>query len=48
MERVPKGKYTKESRVESMKLVTEDGLSVVEAGRRLSLWRLPLIPNESR
>ena len=37
MERVPNGKYTKEFRVESVKLVTEGGLSVVEAGRRLSL-----------
>jgi len=37
MERVPNGRYTKEFRVESVKLVTEGGLSVVEAGRRLSL-----------
>ena len=37
MERVPNGKYTKEFRVESVTLVTEGGLSVVEAGRRLSL-----------
>lgn len=37
MERIPNGKYTKEFRVESVKLVTEGGLSVPEAGRRLSL-----------
>lgn len=37
MERVPNGKYTKEFREESVKLVTEGGLSVVEASRRLSL-----------
>ena len=37
MERIPNGKYTKEFRVESVKLVTEGGLSIPEAGRRLSL-----------
>lgn len=37
MERIPNGKYTKEFRVEAVKLVTEEGLSVPEAGRRLSL-----------
>jgi transposase len=37
MERLPKGKYTKEFREEAVKLVTEEGLSVPEAGRRLSL-----------
>ena len=37
MERIPNGKYTKEFRVEAVKLVTEGGLSVPEAGRRLSL-----------
>src|SRR3972149_5976809 len=37
MVRVPNGKYTKEIRVESVKLVTEGRLRVVEAGRSLSL-----------
>ena len=37
MERLPKGKYTKEFREEAVKLVTEEGLSIPEAGRRLSL-----------
>lgn len=37
MKRIPNGRYTKEFRVESVKLVTEGGLSVPEAGRRLSL-----------
>jgi len=34
---IPRGRYTKEFREEAVKLVTEDGLSVPEAGRRLSL-----------
>lgn len=37
MERLPKGKYTKEFREEAVKLVTEGGLSLKEAARRLSL-----------
>ena len=37
MERIPNGKYTREFREEAVKLVTEGGLSVSEAGRRLSL-----------
>ena len=37
MERIPKGKYTKEFRGEAVKLVTEGELSIPEAGRRLSL-----------
>ena len=37
MERIPNGKYTREFREESVKLVIEGGLSVPEAGRRLSL-----------
>ena len=37
MERLPKGKYTKEFREEAVKLVTEEGLTLREAGRRLSL-----------
>jgi transposase len=37
MERIPYGKYSKEFREEAVKLVIEGGLSVPEAGRRLSL-----------
>lgn len=37
MERVPNGKYTREFREEAVKLVVEGGLTVPEAGRRLSL-----------
>lgn len=37
MERVPNGTYTKEFREEAVKLVTEGGLSIPDAGRRLSL-----------
>jgi transposase len=37
LERIPRGRYTKEFRQEAVKLVTEEGLSWVEAGRRLSL-----------
>ncbi|MDP2843581.1 MAG: transposase [Acetobacterium sp.] len=37
MERIPNGRYTKEFREEAVKLVTEDGLSVQEAARRLDL-----------
>jgi transposase len=37
MERIPYGKYTKEFRVEAVKLVVEGGLSIPEAERRLSL-----------
>lgn len=37
MERIPYGKYNKEFREEAVKLVVEGGLSVLEAGRRLSL-----------
>ena len=37
MKRVPQGRYTKEFRQESVKLVTEEGLSWAEAARRLSL-----------
>ncbi len=33
----PRGKYTKEFREEAVKLVTEENLSLPEAGRRLSL-----------
>lgn len=37
MERIPNGRYTKEFREESVKLVTEGKLSVPEAGRRVSI-----------
>lgn len=37
MERLPKGKYTKEFREEAVKLVTEGGLTIPEVGRRLSI-----------
>ncbi len=37
MERVPKGVYTKEFKEEAVKLVTEAGLSIAEAARRLSI-----------
>jgi transposase len=37
LKRGPQGSYSKEFREEAVKLVTEEGLSVPEAGRRLSL-----------
>ncbi len=37
MERIPRGRYTREFRQEAVKLVTEEKLSLPEAGRRLSL-----------
>jgi len=37
MERIPRGRYTKEFREEAVKLVTEEGLSLPEAARRLNL-----------
>lgn len=37
MRRAPYGKYTKEFRLEAVKLVTEEGLSIAEGGKRLSL-----------
>ena len=37
MERIPYGKYTNEFRQEAVKLVTEGGLSVLAAAKRLSL-----------
>ena len=37
MKRLPKETYTKEFREQAVKLVTEQGLPVPEAGRRLSL-----------
>jgi transposase len=37
LKRGPQGRYTREFRQEAVKLVMEEGLSVPEAGRRLSL-----------
>jgi transposase len=37
MEKIPHGKYTREFRLEAVKLVTENKLSVAEAARRLAL-----------
>ena len=37
MKGVPQGRYTREFRQEAVKLVTEERLSLPEAGRRLSL-----------
>jgi transposase len=34
---IPQGRYTKEFRLEAVRLVTEDGLSWAETARRLSL-----------
>jgi transposase len=37
VERIPNAVYTKELREEAVRLVTEGGLSIPEAGRRLSI-----------
>jgi len=37
MERLPRGRYTKEFREEAVKLITEEKLSIPEVGRRLNL-----------
>lgn len=37
MERIPRGVYTKELREEAVKLIIEGGITLPEAGRRLSL-----------
>jgi transposase len=37
MERIPKAVYTKELREEAVKLVTDQGLTIPEVGRRLSI-----------
>jgi transposase len=37
MERIPNAVYTKELREEAVKLVTEQGLSIPDVGRRLSI-----------
>jgi transposase len=40
MHKLPKGRYTKEFREQAVKLVLEEGLSLREAGTRLSLpWK---------
>jgi transposase len=43
LKRGPQGRYSKEFREEAVKLVTEERLSVPEAGRRLSLPPPPII-----
>lgn len=37
MKKIPYGKYTKEFRMEAVKLVTDGRVSILEASRRLSL-----------
>ena len=37
MKRVPQGRYTREFRLEAVKMIIEEKLSFPEAGRRLSL-----------
>ena len=37
MKGIPQGKYTKEFRLEAVKLITEEGLSWAESTRRLSM-----------
>jgi transposase len=37
MQRIPRGRYTKEFREEAVKLIMEEKLSLPEAGRRLNL-----------
>lgn len=37
MERIPRAVYTKELRMEAVKMVTESGLTIREVGRRLSI-----------
>jgi len=37
MERIPYGKYSDELREEAVKLVVDEGLSIQEAGKRLSI-----------
>ena len=36
MKKIPNGKYSKEFRIESAKLVIEEGLGILEAARRLN------------
>ena len=37
MQRIPRGRYTTEFRLEAVKLITEEKLSYPEAGRRLNI-----------
>jgi len=37
IERIPKGKFTKEFRAEAVRMIFEDKLSIPEVGRRLQL-----------
>ena len=37
MERIPRGKFTREFKEEAVKMVTEGGLTIPEVGRRLSI-----------
>ena len=37
MEIIPRGRYSKEFRIEAVKLITEENLSLPEAGRRLNV-----------
>ena len=37
MERIPRGRYTKEFRIEAVKLIIGENLSLPEAGRRLNV-----------
>ena len=37
MDRIPRSRYTKEFRLEAVKLVIEGGLSIPEVGRRLNM-----------
>jgi transposase-like protein len=42
MERFPRGRYSKEFRIEVVKLATEDHLLLTEIGRRLNVAPSPL------
>jgi transposase len=37
MERIPRGKFTREFKEEAVRMVTEGGLTIPEVGRRLSI-----------
>jgi len=37
MEKIPRGRYTKEFRIEAVKFITKENLSLPEAGRRLNV-----------
>jgi transposase len=42
MERIPRGRFTREFKEEAVKMVTEDGLTIPEVGRRLSVFKSTL------